>query len=34
MHEPKPNTPEHALMKVLKEPRDWLQIEQQARATA
>ncbi|XP_022124609.2 oxygen-dependent coproporphyrinogen-III oxidase isoform X1 [Pieris rapae] len=33
MHEPKPNTPEHSLMKVLKEPRDWLKIEQ-ARATA
>ncbi|CAH0720273.1 unnamed protein product, partial [Brenthis ino] len=28
MHEPKPNSPEEKLMKVLKEPRDWLNIEE------
>ncbi|CAH2085083.1 unnamed protein product [Euphydryas editha] len=27
MHEPEPNSPEEKLMKVLKEPRDWLNIE-------
>ncbi|CAH2046699.1 unnamed protein product, partial [Iphiclides podalirius] len=31
MHEPKENSPEEKLMKVLKEPRDWLKLE---RATA
>ncbi|XP_045498975.1 oxygen-dependent coproporphyrinogen-III oxidase isoform X1 [Colias croceus] len=33
MHEPKPNSPEDKLMQVLKEPRDWLQVDQ-ARASA
>lgn len=27
MHEPKLNSPEDKLMKVLKEPQDWLNIE-------
>ncbi|CAK1585076.1 unnamed protein product [Parnassius mnemosyne] len=34
MHEPKQNSPEEKLMKVLKEPRDWLNIERNQRATA
>ncbi|XP_059045626.1 oxygen-dependent coproporphyrinogen-III oxidase isoform X2 [Achroia grisella] len=36
MHEPKPNSPEQELMKVLKQPRDWLNVEkaQARRSTA
>jgi coproporphyrinogen III oxidase len=34
MHEPKPNSPEEKLMKVLKEPRDWLNIEKTKRSKA
>ncbi|CAG9562291.1 unnamed protein product [Danaus chrysippus] len=33
MHDPKPNSPEEKLMKVLKEPRDWLNV-QQAKSTS
>ncbi|XP_013189509.1 oxygen-dependent coproporphyrinogen-III oxidase isoform X2 [Amyelois transitella] len=34
MHEPKPNSPEAELMKVLKEPRDWVNIGTSKRAAA
>lgn len=29
MHEPKANSPEEKLMKVLKEPRDWIKLEKE-----
>ncbi|CAH0399631.1 unnamed protein product [Chilo suppressalis] len=34
MHEPKPNSPEEELMKVLREPRDWLNIGKTKKTTA
>ncbi|KAM3960096.1 oxygen-dependent coproporphyrinogen-III oxidase [Aphomia sociella] len=34
MHEPKPNSPEEELMKVLKQPRDWLNIEKETQRSS
>ncbi|CAG9787990.1 unnamed protein product [Diatraea saccharalis] len=33
MHQPKPNSPEEELLKVLREPRDWLNLEKSKKST-